>query len=182
MPSEIKVRDIMIPISNYAVARSHDTLSSAVPMLRTIYCSTERGKCTEAGHRSILILDEHGALVGILNFASILAALIPEIAGGISARLQSLGISMVYAQADSPDLDETRLSFRARVKKNAETKVKDLMLKIRGSVDANASVLEALQLIYRNKINILPVYESGRLVGVVRDSDLFLIVAEILME
>ena len=56
------------------------------------------------------------------------------------------------------------------------------MLKIKGSIDSNATVLDALKLIYRNKINILPVYESKKLVGVVRDSDLFLVVAEILAE
>lgn len=182
MPSEIKVKDIMIPLSNYAVASTGDTLSEAVPLLRKIYCSTEHGKCTESGHRSIVVLDDDGNLVGIVNFAAILAALIPEIAGGILARFESLGISMAYAQADSLELDEARLGFRARVKKNAEIKIGSIMLKIKGSIDSEATVLDALKLIYRNKINILPVYESGRLVGVVRDSDLFLVVAEILGE
>lgn len=182
MPSDVKIKDIMIPISNYAVARSSDTLSEAVPLLRRIYCLIEDGKCTEAGHRSILVVNDKGSLVGILNFSSILAALLPEIAGGIAAKLESLGISLAYAEAASTDLDETRLSFRARVKKNAETKLDQIMLKIKGSIDAESTVLDALKLIYRNKINILPVYESGELVGVVRDSDMFLVVAEILKE
>lgn len=182
MPSEIKVKEIMIPISDYAVARTGDKLSEAVPLLRKIYCLSEFGKCTETGHRNILVLNKEGALVGIVNFASILATLIPEIAGGILTRFESLGISMTYAQADSEELDETRLSFRARVKRNAETKIDQIMLKIKGSIEADSSVLDALKLIYKNKINILPVYESGKLVGVVRDSDLFLVVAEILSE
>lgn len=182
MPSDTKVKDIMIPIANYAVARTGDILSEAVRLLRKLYCSTEYGKCTEAGHRSVLVVDAKGALVGILNFSSILGTLIPEIAGGIGARLESLGVTMAYAQADSTELDEARLSFRARVKKNAETKIEHIMLKIKGSISSDESVLDALKLIYRNKINIIPVYEGGALVGVVRDSDLFLVVAEILME
>lgn len=182
MPSEIKVKDIMIPISNYSVARTSDTLSEAVPLLRKIYCLTEDGRCTEAGHRNILIVNDKGVLVGILNFSSILAALIPEIAGGITAKLESIGISLAYAEAASTDLDETHLSFRARVKKNAETKIDHVMLKIKGSIEAESTVLEALKLIYRNNISILPVYESGELVGVIRDSDMFLVVAEILTE
>ncbi len=182
MPSEIQVKEIMIPISDYAVARIGDTLSETVPLLRKIYCTSEHGKCTEAGHRNILVVNDEGTLVGIANFSTILAALIPEIAGGILARFESLGISMTYAQAGSEELDETRLSFRARVKKNSETKIEHVMLKIKGSIDSNSSVLDALKLIYRNKINILPVYESQKLVGVVRDSDLFLVVAEILAE
>lgn len=182
MPSEIKVKEIMISISDYAVAKTGDTLSEAVPLLRKLYCLNEHGKCTEAGHRNILVVNERGDLVGIVNFATILATLIPEIAGGIIARLESLGISMAYAQADSVELDEARLSFRARVKKNAETKIDHVMLKINGVIDAEDTVLDALKLIYKNKINILPVYQSGKLVGVVRDSELFLVVAEILAE
>ncbi len=182
MPSEIQVKEIMIPISDYAVARTGDTLSEAVPLLRKIYCLSEHGKCTETGHRSILVVNDEGNLAGIVNFSTILAALIPEIAGGILARFESIGISMTYAQAGSEELDEARLSFRARVKKNAETKIDNVMLKIKGSIDSNSTVLDALKLIYRNKINILPVYESQKLIGVVRDSDLFLVVAEILAE
>jgi predicted transcriptional regulator len=66
--------------------------------------------------------------------------------------------------------------------KNAETKVKDVMLKIKGTIDSEAGLLQALKIIYNNKITVLPVYEGDKLIGVVRDSDLFLTVADILME
>ena len=42
--------------------------------------------------------------------------------------------------------------------------------------------MEALKTIYKNKITVVPVYEGDRLVGVLRDSDLFLAVADVLME
>ena len=128
-----------------------------------------------------LVVDDSGTLVGILDFKSILKVLIPEVAGGLTAKLEALGVSIAFAQADSADLDETRLGFRARVIKNADTRVKDVMLAIRGIIDAEADLLEALKLIYNNKITVLPVYEGKKLIGVVRDSDLFLTV-DILME
>ncbi|MGB6064365.1 MAG: CBS domain-containing protein [Desulfomonilaceae bacterium] len=182
MPITKKVKDILVPLSNYAVTSPDKPLRAAVPKLRKIYCEVEYGKCTEAGHRTILVLDDSGKLVGILDFKSILRVLIPEIAGGVSAKLEALGVSIAFAQADSADLDEARLGLRARVIKNAETKVKDVMLKIRGSIGSDADLLEALKSIYSNQITVLPVYEGGKLVGVVRDSDLFLVVAEILAE
>jgi predicted transcriptional regulator len=37
-------------------------------------------------------------------------------------------------------------------------------------------------MIYRNKITVLPVYEGDKLVGVLRDSELFLAAANVLME
>jgi CBS domain-containing protein len=182
MPMTRKVKDILIPLSAYAVTSPEKPLREAVPTLRKIYCQVEDGKCTEAGHRTILVVDDSGALVGILDFKCILKVLMPEIAGGLTAKLEALGVSIAFAQADSADLDETRLGFRARVIKNAETKVKDAMLKIRGTIDSEAGLAQALKMIYENKITVLPVYEGDKLIGVVRDSDLFLIVADILME
>ncbi len=182
MPIATKARDLMVPIANYAITTVDKTLKESVPALRYLYCEVEWGKCTEAGHRTILVLDGGGKLAGILDFKSILAVLIPEIAGGLTAKLEALGVSIAFAQADSPDLDEARLSFRARVIKNGETPVRDVMLKIRGSVQADASLLDALKAIYVNKITVLPVYEGDELVGVLRDSDLFLLVADILMD
>ena len=46
----------------------------------------------------------------------------------------------------------------------------------------DAGFLDALKMIHRNKITILPVYEGGNLVGVLRDSDLFLAAANVLIE
>jgi CBS domain-containing protein len=182
MPITKKVRDIMVPLSDYATTTVDATLREAIPALRRLYCLVEEGKCTHAGHRNILVLDRSGELAGILSFRSILHVLIPEIAGGLAARLEALGVSIAFAQADSPNLDEARASFRARVLKNAETNVKDVMLKIKGTIDADADLMDALKLMYQNKINVIPVYEEHKLVGVARESDLFLTVAEILME
>jgi CBS domain-containing protein len=182
MPITKKARDLLVPISEYAVTTADKPLKQAVPALRKLYCQVEDGKCTEAGHRSILVLDHSGNLVGILDFKSILKVLIPEIAGGLTAKLEALGVSIAFAQAGTADLDEARLSFRARVLKNAETQVGEIMLKIQGIIQADADLMEALKLIYTNKITVLPVYDGDKLIGVLRDSDLFLTVADILME
>ncbi len=182
MPITMKVRDLLVPLSEYAVTKVDKPLKEAVPTLRKLYCQVEDGKCTQAGHRNILVLDDSGKLVGILSFRSILRVLVPEIAGGITRKLEALGVSIAFAQADTPDLDDARSSFRARVLKNAETKVADVMLKNQGTIDVDADLMDALSIMFANKITVLPVYEGDKLVGVVRDSDLFLAVADILRE
>src|SRR5208283_5146271 len=116
-----------------------------------------------AGHRNILVLDNAGDLVGILSFRSILQVLIPEIAGGLTTRLESLGVTIAFAQADASNLDEAVASFRARVVKNAGTKVEEIMLKVRGTIDADADLMDALKMMYRNKITVIPVYDNGKL-------------------
>jgi CBS domain-containing protein len=177
-----KARDLMIPLHRYSVVSPNSTLREAVVSLRRSYCQLETGMCTEVGPRSVLVVDDHGKLVGILDFRSILRALIPEVAGGLTARLEALEVSIAFAQADSPSLDEARADFNARVIRNAGVKVKDIMLKTRGTIQADASLVEALKLIFRNKITKLPVHEGNKLVGIIRDTDLFLAVADILAE
>jgi CBS domain-containing protein len=182
MPINTLVKDIMIPLKDCAVVRADDPLREAATRLREVYCEIETGACTEAGHRTALVLDEDKRLVGILDFKGILSVLIPEIAGGLNARLEALGVSATFAEAGAADLDETRMGFAARVIKNAETSVKDVMLRVRGTIGPDADLMEALKVIHKNKIVVLPVCEGDKLVGVVRDSDLFLAVTAVLME
>jgi len=175
-----KIKDRMIPIENYSTVSPDATLKEAALSLRTSYCQMDSGMCTEAGPRTVLAIDKNGKLVGILDFASFLGTLIPEIVGGLSAKLEALGVSVAFAQADAASLDEARLGFKARVIKNAATKVRDIMLKIRGTIDADSSLMDGLRKMFRNKITVLPVFEGDRLVGVLRDTDLFLAVADVL--
>ena len=177
-----KVKDRMIPIRNYSTVAPDATLREAALLLRTSYCELESGMCTEAGPRTVLVVDEDGKLAGILDFSNFLGTLIPEITGGLSAKLIALGVSVAFAQADATSLDESMQGLKARVIKNAETKVHDIMMKIRGTIDADALLLDALKKMFRNKIIVLPVYEGDKLVGVLRDTDLFLAVTDILEE
>ena len=182
MPVQLKVKDMMVSIDDYAVTTADKPLKEAVPELMKIYCQVETGKCTEAGHRTSLVLDAKDKLVGILDFKSILKVLMPEITGGISGKLRALNVSIAFAEADAHDMDHAKHGFRSRVRQNAQNHVRDVMLKIRGTIDADAGFLDALKMIYRNKITVLPVYKGGKLVGVLRDSDLFLAAANVLIE
>ena len=177
---KMTIKDRMIPIENYPTVSPDATLKEAALSLRTSYCELDSGMCTEAGPRTVLVVDENGKLIGILDFNSFLETMIPEIGGGLSAKLSALGISIAFAQADAAALDESRIGFRARVIKNAETKVRDIMLKIRGTIDADAHLLDGLKKMYRKKITVLPVYEGDKLVGVLRDADLYLAVTDVL--
>jgi CBS domain-containing protein len=79
-------------------------------------------------------------------------------------------------------LEETKLGLRARIIKNAEMPVRDFMVKIRGTISADADVPEALMVLCENRASVLPVYEGDQPVGIVRDSDLFLKIADILQD
>lgn len=177
------VKDLMIPLNECAITHIDKPLREAANEMRTVFCQIESGKCTEAGHRTSLVLDNNENLVGILDFQVILKVLIPEIAGSLSQKLQALGVSIAFAEGDAPHLDESSQRLKARVTKNAETRVGDIMLKLKGkNATPDMTLVDALKLMHRNKVTTLPVFENDKLVGVLRDSDLFLATAGILSE
>ena len=57
-------------------------------------------------------------------------------------------------------------------------KVEDIMLKVKGTIDADASLEEGLRTIVHNKISVLPVYDGDKAVGLIRDTDIFLAITE----
>lgn len=181
MPLRKKVRDIMVPLADYATTSPEKTLKEAVLEMRKIYCEIEVGACTEAGHRTSLVLDEDNSLVGIIDFRVILKTLIPEIAGSFSEKISAIGASIAFAEAGAPELDESEAGFNERVTRYAETKVGDMMLKIHGKgIQAEERLINALKMMYRWKVTVIPVYDGEELVGALRDSDLFLATASIL--
>ena len=115
MPLSQTIRERMIPIENYTVTLSDKSLQEAIIAMRKVYCEVETGRCTEAGHRASLVINEYGHLVGIIDFRTILEALIPNIAEQLTDKLTTHG----------------KASYMERVVKNAEVIVGDIMLKHR---------------------------------------------------
>ena len=61
-------------------------------------------------------------------------------------------------------------------------KVKDIMLKVKGTIDADASLEEGMRKIVQNKLSGLPVYDKNKAVGLIRDTDIFLAITDNLQE
>ncbi len=177
-----KIKEMMIPLGDTAIVTADAPLKEAVPALRKLYCEVEEGKCTEAGFRTILVSDRNRQIIGILDFQSVIRVLIPEIAGSFPAKVRAVWEALGAVDTKSRSLDAAKLGLEARIIKNAEKPVSDVMLKIRGTISADSDVLEALMVLSDNKASVLPVYDGDQLVGVVRDSDLFLKIADMLQD
>lgn len=168
----------MIPIADYATTNEDTPLSEAVLKLREIYCETTTGECTEAGHRTCLVFDKDSHLVGIIDFQSILQTLIPEIIEGISEKLTSLEISVALSEGNTENIQEITANLAQRVLAHGNIRVGDMMLRVRGKgVQADDFFIEGLKALHRLRVTVMPVYDGKTLVGVLRDSDLFLTVA-----
>lgn len=157
------VQDIMIPIENYTTISIKESLKEAILDMRKIYCEVESGKCTEAGHRNCLVMNEYGHLAGVIDFPTILEALIPSVGEEVADLLTAHG----------------KAGFMERVIKNADVMVADVMNEIKGSLHVDDSLLQAVRTMHKGRTTVLPVYQGSKLVGVLRDSDLFLAVAAV---
>ena len=171
----------MVPVGRYATTNEDQPLREAILKLRELYRDAESGEYSEAGHRTCLVLDHTSALVGILDIRSILETLIPEISGTLARKLSSLEISVALAEGDSKDREEITASLAQRVMLHAQIPVRDMMLKVRGKgLQADDFLVQGLKTMHRLKVTVMPVYDGDDLVGVLRDSDLFLAVTDIL--
>ena len=118
-----KVKDIMVPLDQYAMCDDNAPLKDAILSLRKVYCEVETGECTEAGHRALLVIDGSGNLVGMLDFPTILKVLVPEVSGTLFDKFTQLGASVAFAEAHVEDAsDESKLDFLQKVAKNAGIK------------------------------------------------------------
>lgn len=171
------VSDLMVPVAQFPVVKAEDSVREAVRRLAKVFL---RESGDEARVRTILVVDKAQNLVGILSFTKILKSLMPEALGKLSERVRMLGISAAFAEAGFEELAEVRAEFADRVMREAEMQVMEIMTKIKRHVEVDTPLTEAIRLKFKEDLQVLPVYQGDRLVGVLRDVDLFLALAEVL--
>ena len=86
MPLKQPIKKRMIPIENYATINPDATLREAALSLRKSFFELDGGMRTVAGPRVVLVTDEDGKLLGILDFKSFLKNYFPQI-GGLGKRI-----------------------------------------------------------------------------------------------
>jgi CBS domain-containing protein len=149
------VRDIMVPISEYPVIGDTEPLHKAIKMLHDSFCLDDRNVIL--GHRSILVQNAAGELVGILTIRTMLSAIDAEIGpswADFFIRPEPKGLDMPVRNVMRP--------------------VWSVFLK------PDDTVADAIHKMLRGKVNILPVMEKDRPVGVVRSIELFQVLGELL--
>ncbi|SHI54832.1 CBS domain-containing protein [Desulfofundulus thermosubterraneus] len=158
MPERM-AKDIMVPISNYATVNADDCLKHALEVF---------GNAVSRGYRTLIVLDEHGNIVGFLTTRTILKA------------LAAYGVEEDIWSADSWGTFFIRIE-RERLK---NTKVKKVMRPVvQVFVDENTPIQEVARVILANQVNHIPVLNKERkVVGVVRTIDILDVLAKFLKD
>lgn len=159
MPENKKVRELMVPLNEYPFVYDTDTLKDAIEVLR----KHRLGK--EHLHRSILVfsktekIENEEKLIGILTVRDFLQAIQKN--RFIYDNTEIFTMSWAYFYRKDP------------LKESLVTKVgKAMRPLVKAYLQADDTVTRAIELMMTKKVNIIPVFEGKKAVGIIRVIDI----------
>jgi CBS domain containing-hemolysin-like protein len=176
------VRDLMVPLSDYATVSENATLGEAVAALKASQEGFDPGKHP---HRAILILDKKHNVMGKISFLSILKALEPKYDQMLSDKGPwHLGFTRKFQKAMFESLRLWQDPMEQVCRKAAGIRVKTFMTAPVESemIEINAPLGEAVHQLVIGHHQSLLVTEAGRVAGVLRLADVFQAVADAVLE
>ncbi|EHQ88335.1 CBS domain-containing protein [Desulfosporosinus youngiae] len=166
MPDKKRVKELMVPVSpssEYPVVYNTDTLRDAIKVLKN-----RTGECKE--HRSIIVLKQEGTevkLAGILTVRDILNA--------IKGKTINSDNNENFPVSWSGFYHKSSLGY------SVSTKVADAIRPlVTEFVHSEQNVSDAIRIMMTKKINILPVFEGGKPIGIIRAIDILYYIEECL--
>ena len=148
MNSTKKIKDLVIPLSEYPHMPYWGTLKEAIVQLNVAY---------DTVHHTVLVFDEAYKLVGKLLQKDILKGLVPKF-----ARHYEDGVHIAW--------DEL---LKAGSEQQLSRPIEEFMSDITARLNATDNILKASHIMLHNNAYLLPVMEGDKLIGVVRMDDLF---------
>jgi CBS domain-containing protein len=168
---EKKIKDIMIPIENYASVHQDSSMYDALIAIRK---SQEKLSPGMQPIRAVLVVDDNNNIVGKMGHAAFLRALEPKYNKIIDfEKLTRAGVSAAFISSMTDNLRLWQDDFVTICRQASTIKVKNVMSPVSESIDENASITEAIHQIIVLQLLSLLVKSGSNIVGIVRLSDLF---------
>ncbi len=164
--------DIMIPLERYTQIPVDSTVRDAIRALEKAMrhlLATDR--LMDTGHRSVLVTDIDGSVVGLLSPLDLIDAVRPDY---LSASKPSMADSLQYSAMFWQGL------FTSRVKEIMDKPVRGLMSETLPVIDANANLMDAANTMVTLPARRMLVQANGSDVGIVREQELFYEIAKII--
>jgi len=182
-----KVKEVMVPLNEYATVDEDDTLEQAI---KTLYQSQKKISADTYKHRAILAYDETGTITGKVSELDILRALEPKYSKfGHTDNIAKMGLSrfglsndFLHSLIENYDLwDE---SCESLVKKAKNRKVKEIMYSPQEGeyVDEDITIPEAIHQLIMGHHQSLLVLKQDKVIGVLRLTDVFKIICDLIVE
>jgi predicted transcriptional regulator len=153
---ERKVKDLMIPLKDYDSISSDKSVKDAFALM------------SKTGHHAVLVVDEKNEPIGQLSYRDALIALEPKYAAG------RWGHSWFTSEAfENYPVFYYEGEFSGQCKAQLEKKVKEVMSLFTVSIDANATLSEAVHVMVNKNIGRMPVVSDKKFLGMIRLVEIF---------
>lgn len=176
------VKDLMVPLSEYATARQGATLLEAVTALEK---AQEEFDHTKYRHRAVLVLDKDNRVSGKLSQLDVLRALEPEMKNEDCIKeLNQFGFSPAFLWNLKKEQQIHGVALMDLCSKAGKVKVEDIMQTLTEGecVKYDAPIDAAIhQLVHGNHMSLL-VTQGDEIVGILRLTDVFAAVFHALKE
>jgi len=175
---EKKVRDLMLPLGEYATVRSDSTLKEALEALSIAQLGLDHRRYL---HRAVLVLDERSNVIGKLSHWASLWSREPKYLNYYEeAFLARAGLTEDFIKSIRENFSLFSSSLENMCQATARIKAKDAMVPIGESISENAPLTAAIHLMVTKHVMSIPVTRKGKVVGILRQSDVFEEVAELI--
>jgi len=171
----ITVKDLMVPLEEYATVSQDSTLYEAVLALEKAQEELDR-KRYHYLHRAVLVYDDNRRIVGKISQLDVIRALEPKYAQfGDMRTLSRAGFSPQFLKSLMERYTLCDKSFRDMCTKAAQMRVKDFMYSpLEGEyVEEDVPLCEAIHQIVTGQHQSLLVARDKDIVGILRATDVF---------
>lgn len=172
--AEKQAREIMIRIEDYTTVNINNTVKEAMLKLMTSFRGfVSSDKIMETGHRSLLVYDDNTREpVGILCIIDLIEAVRPAY---LSAPKPSTADSVQFSSMFWEGL------FTTQIRILADRKVGSLMSETPPTIDSKANLMMVSDVMFETGQRRLLVKENEKVVGLIREQDLFFEMANIML-
>lgn len=161
---EKKVTEVMIPIEDYACVQASSTVRQGIAAIKTASENfISSGLIMQSGHRAVLVF-EGEELAGVLTMRNLIQAIRPEY---LVTTEGTLPHGMRYSSMFWSGL------FNMRVSALESKCVREIMNPRPPVVGCDANLMQVAQLLCEENRRRVAVEHEGRIVGVVREQELF---------
>ncbi|MCU0692847.1 MAG: CBS domain-containing protein, partial [Polyangiaceae bacterium] len=179
LPGERTARELMIPISRYPNIRQSMQIRDAFIALGGSSVKLDDGHLIPP--RYLLVFDDRDTLVGVLTRRDLLRGLSPEIRI-LERALESVAGVLPTQHADmGPQPGWTSLFSHAALQ-NARESVRSLMRGVKGVVNVEDPLSVVVRTMLTCEVDLVPVMEGQKAVGVVLMTDIFDAVTQFVTE
>jgi CBS domain-containing protein len=179
-PDDTRVRDLMIAVDEYAVVDATATLREALDVLGEAQRRMEDGGHR---HRAVLVRDARNRIIGKVGHLAFLRAVRTAAVDPLASdpRLEVAGVDEDMVRQSAGVYRMMHDDLRSLCGNASSVRVREAMRPVEEHIDADASLLDALDAFDRWESLSLLVTDGRETVGILRLVDLFDEVARSLM-